>query len=189
MKHQSLGLVWFSLSFGLVAAATAWAVSVNLPARYTHAFSLWVTLPAAEAPATLEAAYFAAQLTGEVARRAMEFLRSPVTVAEIYATARVRPIEPRPFAYESGWSTELVGAGVVVRALSPDARAGPALARATAAVLGERVSPETAVQFTASPVTSTAAPRRTLRNVISGFAAGVLVAVGIRFWQEHAARS
>ncbi|MBI3304846.1 hypothetical protein HYZ80_00775 [Candidatus Parcubacteria bacterium] len=188
MKYKFTSLVWFSLALGLVAAATAGVVSMNLPARYTHAFSLTIALPAAEAPATLETAYFAVQLTGELARRAREFLRSPITVAEIYAQARVRPIEPRPFAYESGWSTELVGGGVAVRALSTDARAGPALAGATAAVLGERVSPETAVRFVASPVTSAATPRRILRNVIFGFAAGVLVAVGLRFWHEHAVR-
>lgn len=189
MKYRSTSFVWFSVSLGLVVAATAWAVSANLPARYTHAFSLTIVLPAAETPATLESAYFAVQLSGELARRAVEFMRSPVTVAEIYAQARVRPIEPRPFAYESGWSTELVGGGVAVRALSTDARAGPALASAAASVLSERVSPETAVRFVTSPVTSAEAARRTLRNVIFGFAAGVLIAVAVRFWHEHAAGS
>lgn len=173
--------IGFIVAFGLLGAAAAWFVTAAAPGRSMHAFLVSFAVAHAE-PASLEEAYFATQLSGELSRRSAELLRAPAAVAEIYGRAAVAPVRPRPFAYEAGWNVDVIGGSVAVRALATDPGAGEALARATTGFLAERIAGGVPVSVEAGAVSTTAVPRRLFRNTLFGFAAGALAAIAGFWW-------
>ena len=173
--------VGFIVVFGFLGAAAAWFVTAATPGRFTHAFVVSFSIPPAET-VSLQDAYFATQLSGELSRRSAELLRTPAVVAEIYSRARVASIRPRPVAYEAGWNVDVVGGSVSVRALSTDSGAGEALAAAAAGLLAERIAAGAPVSAQAGAVSTTAASRRLVRNILFGFAAGAFVAIAGFWW-------
>lgn len=173
--------IGFVIVFGLLGAAAAWFTTAATPGRFTHAFVVSFSIPSAET-ASLQDAYFATQLSGELSRRSAELLRAPAVVAEIYGRAGVVPIRPRPFAYEAGWNADVVGGSVSVRALATDSKAGDAIAAAATELLAERIAAGVPVSVGAGAVATTGAPRRLFRNTLFGLAAGVFVGVAGFWW-------
>lgn len=178
MKNKWIGFVFV---FGLLGAGAAWLVTAITPGRSVHAFVISFSVPPVET-ASLTDLYFAIQLSGELSRRSAELLRAPAVVAEVYRRADIAPIRPRPFAYEAGWDVGVVGGSVAVRAVSTDPGAGEALARVTAALLAERIAGGAPVSVRSGAVSTTPAPRRLVRNVLFGFAAGAFVAIAGFLW-------
>ncbi len=173
---MSKSWIGFVVAFGLLGAAAAWFVTAITPGRVVHAFVIFFSVPPVET-ASLQDVYFATQLSGELSRRSAELLRAPAVVAEVYRRADVAAIRPRPFAYEAGWDVQIVGGSVAVRAISTDPGAGEALARATAALLAERIAAGAPVSVRPGAASTTPAPRRLFRNALFGFAAGAVVAI------------